>query len=1037
MSVAQIGLVIAGCKGGYRLLCSNGIVDAQNDEVSRTLSDIRSVIRFNRNHLTLYALEFTSKHKVYSVYRSCNDNGSGAFVNIVVYVPHRIRIPKVREMLDRMIEYYFKEYVNPIHGTYYPGTYDNIAPFVDILKGAGQEEERAFYTHLRSTQNDIPHFYIYNDVSEVDNFFDSPCRKEFFECQEVMFMARNMFEKGDDWFTFNKKPEIITHVSEPECMPVLSLDVPEVISLKINGVECDKKSSYPVNISTDEVEIVLKYKYCREAVVKGLISAILDKKELKLLPVEKQIVLGDIVKKYEKYLVQFSINGQKSPDGVIQLRSDDGKSQDVLDSQTFITGNYLEREWDIYIQPLMGSQNPLLCVGKFRPLDYANKLFDIKLQNFTFYVDMAGSVKDCIFVNIAGIKPINLGVLRNNSKVSLYLPLDASIDTIEFDAESPEVESSFDKTLKMLMLKSKVLEYGIKFPENIKSLILSWDFTIDGVSRKKKKLNQEEIIKIDTNENVRSGVLMINGRPYSFELSEYCVVPQMVYVEAADHVQYTYDAYGIDGRKVSIDGEGTAVFPYGVECRITVAKSASGYTSNKIKEVDGTLFYELRKEQGKAKKIFTVRFEGCEGLYYAEATGKPRTQIKDHLFIKELKANEDTLRLYDKEQAGKGKTLCVINARKDRLDFSAEVKNISMDKSGNDAYKVEYTRSDLPIFSIILAILVGTIIGVGAILAVNYWNSKPSRDTVVMTIEVQVAEEPDLGESIEILTIPVKGKIASVRNNKIEVYWNPRGYSDLSAVTVELGNYEMTQPLTSEIIKELASIDEESLNSDAFKSKSSTLVIKTKLQNEFADCEKSGNWQDFLKAFKKGKDDVAINTILAAAAPTGKDKAKFAEYLDRFKDFADYEPYKLVQEKSKELAVELQAEEYNIQLCNKAADYKGQLQGDKCTKDIVDKFETWWNGLNSSDKEKIRKAQTSGKWFFDHAVIAYPAFFAAKNKAEIESLKGNDDLMSVFSENQKKLIYKYATNYTTMSRKGMTFIADKESTSEYVKFLNL
>ena len=169
MNNKQIGLVIAGCKGGYRLLCSNGVADTQGEEISRTLSDIRSVIRINRNHLTLYALEFTSQYKVYSVYRSCNDNGSGAFVNIVVYVPHETRIDKIRELLDNMIEYYFKEYVNPLHGTYYPGTYDNINPFSDILQSAEINEETRHFTHRRSKQDDTPSFYIYNDVSEVDN----------------------------------------------------------------------------------------------------------------------------------------------------------------------------------------------------------------------------------------------------------------------------------------------------------------------------------------------------------------------------------------------------------------------------------------------------------------------------------------------------------------------------------------------------------------------------------------------------------------------------------------------------------------------------------------------------------------------------------------------------------------------------------------------------------------------------------------------------------------------------------------------------
>ena len=216
-----IGLVIWGCKGGYRAFCSNNVVNTGEEVISQTIKDIRSFIRIHRTGHDFYAIEFTSKYKVFTNYRSSNDSGTGAFIAFTIYVPHNVKILNMRAMFKEMMDGYFRDYMNPLSNTPLAGKYDDINKFIPILERYEVKADKPCY-RLPSNQDDKPQLVIYDDISVVDKYFDSPYRPEFFRCQEVMFLGRELYDNATNYqVEFVVKPTIIEHISEPEAESVL------------------------------------------------------------------------------------------------------------------------------------------------------------------------------------------------------------------------------------------------------------------------------------------------------------------------------------------------------------------------------------------------------------------------------------------------------------------------------------------------------------------------------------------------------------------------------------------------------------------------------------------------------------------------------------------------------------------------------------------------------------------------------------------------------------------------------------------------
>lgn len=1026
MNNKQIGLVIAGCKGGYRLLCSNGVVDTQEEEISRTLSDVRSVIRINRTHLTLYALEFTSQYKVYSVYRSCNDNGSGAFVNIVVYVPHESRIDNIRELLDNMIDYYFKEYVNPLHGTYYPGTYDNIALFSDILRAAEIREETRHFTHRRSKQDDAPNFYVYNDVSEVDNLFASPYRKEFFDCQEVMFMPRPMYESGDESYTFNRSTNIITQLSEQEQMPVLCLNCPEVTKLLINGIERDKNRQYSVNLSTDRLSISVKYKYCSEVTVQGLVSDLLDKCELKLDENTKTISLGHIVREYQNYCVGFAVNGGSAPNGLLDIYSDKGRICAVSDSKVSLSGEWLEDEWTICVQPYLGSENNWVCVGKFKPLDFVNKELDIKLQELMFNVSVAGSVKGDIFVNVPGIKsPINVGRLKNNSRVTLYLPKDIDLKNTEFDPSSPEVEHKFDWERRVLLLNCKVLEYQLELPPQVKKMVLSWEFIINQSSKKKTSIWGGDIVKISPDEDISSGTLYINGRKFDFTIDEDKILPQLVYVDNPEEVSYKYTAVGSDGDRIVEESRRSDFFPDGTNRKIESferdvnKETIDGFT---IKLSRGRISANgaARTDSGKSEHpSIKVIFNGCEGLYYSTFVSRNRRACSQQPVS--LNSDTDPITVYDKQNGGKRKCVVRYNGKYTEAEQKENIQNGFTINHVKNTCTVEYKKSNNNLRIILVAVLSLVLLCLAAFFVIRLIKAgnEPANKPVVMTIEVKLAEKPDLGEKITNVDILcVDNDIASVTGKDgeylIEIYWNKKAARKHYAV---LYDAEVQITLDHEVFKKRLSTTKMigflGVNQTNPTIKD-TLDIQTPLQEDFNKLSSSSSttmedWKNVLDKYCKIEgcfiDEEAINAILIQAKSL-VDKSSRDRFLKIFKDYNQYKVYlDVAKEKDAQMLKTL------ISDLQSTGQKKWANLMNNCTQQNVEDFKKWFdsNVSQSAFKSEMQNDPNFPYSYWSKAINLYIEFFNVNNIDD--DTKKYIALQELYKNNKNGIIKKIPNNH--------------------------
>lgn len=286
--IQDIGLVIWGCKGGCRTFCNNRVINVEEPVIRQTMKDIRSSIYFKQPGLDYYAVEFTQRYKVYTHYRSSNDSGNGAFIAITIYVPHNLMIKNVRSILDEMIVLYFKEYMNPMSYTPLPGKYDDINMFLRILEEhqADIVTDRRGYAYHPSEQDDRPQIIKYNDVTEIDRYFENPYHKEFFACQEVMFLRSEYYDRPQEFdIDFVQRLQLIDKVSESVRMNrLLPFDLPgkKLSSLKINGEDfTDDKDGASLN-ADDKISFTIESDDDRYEpfIVNGLTVSVLLRREL-------------------------------------------------------------------------------------------------------------------------------------------------------------------------------------------------------------------------------------------------------------------------------------------------------------------------------------------------------------------------------------------------------------------------------------------------------------------------------------------------------------------------------------------------------------------------------------------------------------------------------------------------------------------------------------------------------------------------------------------------------------------------------------
>lgn len=1050
MPNTNIGLIIWGCKGGHKIFCSNNVVDYKEKSINDTIKDIRSFVRFNLVNLTTYALEFTDRYKAFTIYRSCNDSGTGGYVAIIVYVPHSAKIKNLRLMLDQMMDDYFKEYVHPIFGTYYGGKYDDIEPYNRILQSATVIPETDRFIYSVSTQDDKPHLRIYDDVKEVDAFFEYPYRREFFECQEVMFMSRDIYEKSPETLRFNFKEKIINKISDPERLPQLYVgDNNEVVYIKINGYEVDKSERHSINIETDCTEILIRCKYCDDYSINGLVSKLIASG--KLIEKDKVISLGKVEKCYKLFPIYFKLDGYDYPEGVIYLQEENTKKTElVTHSSVQIRGDYLDANWDIYLQPLKGSQNSPIKIGTFKPSLYvdSNKSVEINIQSFSFKVEIGRDVSDKVFYVETNRMRITVPMPEDMKTVTLYFPQDIDSAGILFDVENSETEFSFENNV--LRLTSKVRRYKFSIPDSIKSLIHEWNFKIGGES-KKSSLNDYSI-KLQQEDDISKGKLLINRVSYDYEVNnDFTISPKMLCI-TPEKIEGEYSFFWIDK---SITTSGPIILPYKDKRTLSVSKKYEIYKSEEdssivfvtIREkplavdvIDANIdnVYDQPKETGQddlgLESKFYITFYGCTNFYI---NVKDKIPLKNQAYLMSVDKSE----IFDKND----NLLCVVF--KDKSQYSSDREKANRKNGFTIEYydnfcEVKYCGNACPqgwksrkssfvrclsskitIFSLLGLLLVVFIVGV------FFFTENPKE---ILRVNLKLRTEPDLGEAIVTIDGLDDIKYASIDTTEghktIIIQWDDEAskecYQDLLSqkIVINIGEEKIKHYLANdnEVANYIKDLKEKEVEDKEFKPKEMPIYLSfTSSQEKIRELKNYDYNNDISCLISKCKkvmlqvhNEKAVNYILGWVR--SKIRSNNMEELELFvNEFAKYSNdsnYVTVNKmltKQREIAKERKKHEDKLK--EEAEIYRKKLHSDSCSMETVIEVLTWWKNKKEEEQKNITKY-----YDFGNGLNVYEKFFQANEKTKMDAVYKNYVKKKLyFSENQQKIIKAYVMDSET------------------------
>ena len=671
----EIGLVVWGIKADHKVFCSNGVVDYNDAVIRDTIKDTRSFIRFNDARLTLYALEFTERYKVFTIYRSCKDAAgrTGAYVAFTLYVPHTKRILNIREVMDLMMDKYFGEYIHPLSSDYLPFKYDDIQPFRVILQSKAEvkDEPRSWKVN-RSRQDDRPSIRIINDMNELDEFFSSPYRKEFYSCQEVIFMPSEMYNGQPGSVDFQWEPKLIDTVSPPDPLPRLILENNqegiEIKSLFVNKEDvADASQGVEVNAS-DVLHVAFAKSYCDDLEIGGTIESLIETGLLFEKNLQIRFVMPEVAKRFawKKYTLELrhklfgSDKAVDVPDKTVKIVFGGTEDAWIEKSRLEFLGKHIGHDCEWYVVPMAGVE-PVLG-GKI-PLkelvdNNAEELsYELSLREWSYAVENR-SKKECDFSICIHQPRLNVrgAIGQDQKEIAFKLPQDYQFD-IQSDNSKLDVKVTGDK----IEISSKPETYRLDLHE-CDPRKLDWNFECGGKSFRK----GIDLIEIPTGYDVQKGILKINGIEFSYNVEKSRIV-----------LTDTIIVIPPEGKSVPVYWNNKC---YDISIPTSFPKSKDGSSSIDISG-DGYKYVVENKNGVEYYKVsiigIPVVFEGCEGF---AIDGKNI-----------LRSNDETRDLISEKvsiSSADGRVSCVVYKDECRYNIKAKRRN------ENNGFRVEYIPDD-------------------------------------------------------------------------------------------------------------------------------------------------------------------------------------------------------------------------------------------------------------------------------------------------------------------------------------------------------
>lgn len=169
-------------------------VDLQDPEVRATFNDVRSYISVSAS-VRLFALEFTSRFKVFTVYRHASDRqGRPGFLAVTLLLPYNLTIRNLTGLLDAISLKYYKDHYGlggvlrtdaPVYEEVYTQELERLLRSDHPVSMVFDED----WTGVPSKQDGKPKVLPYTDIQVVEDFFQTPHRPSFRMSQEVIFVS--------------------------------------------------------------------------------------------------------------------------------------------------------------------------------------------------------------------------------------------------------------------------------------------------------------------------------------------------------------------------------------------------------------------------------------------------------------------------------------------------------------------------------------------------------------------------------------------------------------------------------------------------------------------------------------------------------------------------------------------------------------------------------------------------------------------------------------------------------------------------------
>ena len=671
----EIGLVVWGIKADHKVFCSNGVVDYNDAVIRDTIKDTRSFIRFNDARLTLYALEFTERYKVFTIYRSCKDAAgrTGAYVAFTLYVPHTKRILNIREVMDLMMDKYFSEYIHPLSSDYLPFKYDDIQPFQVILQSKAEvkDEPRSLKVN-RSRQDDRPNIRIINDMNELDEFFSSPYRNEFYSCQEVIFMPSEIYNRQPGSVDFQWEPKLIDTVSPPDPLPRLILENNqegiEIKSLSVNKEDvADASQGVEVNAS-DVLHVAFAKSYCVDLEISGTIESLIEAGLLFEENLQIRFVMPEVAKRFawKKYTLELrhklfgSDKALDVPDKTVKIVFGGTEDAWIEKSRLEFLGKHIGHDCKWYVVPMAGVE-PVLG-GKI-PLkelvdNNAEELsYELSLREWSYAVENR-SKKECDFSICIHQPRLNVrgAIGQDQKEIAFKLPQDYQFD-IQSDNSKLDVKVTGDK----IEISSKPETYRLDLHE-CDPRKLDWNFECGDKSFRK----GIDLIEIPTGYDVQQGILKINGIEFSYNVEK----SRIVLTDAIIVIPPEGKSVPVYWNNKCYDISIPTSFPKSKDGSLSIDISGDGY-KYVVENKNGIEYYKV------SIIGIPVVFEGCEGF---AIDGKNI-----------LRSNDETRDLISEKvsiSSADGRVLCVVY--KDERKYNIKAKR----RNENNGFRVEYIPDD-------------------------------------------------------------------------------------------------------------------------------------------------------------------------------------------------------------------------------------------------------------------------------------------------------------------------------------------------------